>query len=219
MGTKKILNTIVEPIKDLLLTPYSVWQILYVAYSCYFTLKGRKICLLGMPDVGKTRILRILQGKEYDEEKDRQTPGGGEHYDSFVCEELGLRVSEGRDINGDEVNIKQYYEGLIKKCYTVIFVFNIYKFLNDKKEESQTKDRFDNIYTLMKDQKKELAFIGTHLDKFENKDEQRKAISKFLDRVRERQYFDMFKCLMAIDATNTKNAKKEMYKIFKAEQT
>ena len=200
---------------------YTPYYYLYVVYRRMFVLKGRSICLLGMPDSGKTRILRVLQGKEYNEAIDKQTPGGGEPYESFDCilsDEICLFVKEGRDINGDEVNIKQYYKDFINNCDTVLFVFNIHKFLTNEKECEKTKDRFDHVKGLIKNTTvKELAFIGTHLDLFKDKSEKKKAIDKFLDRIKDRQYSDMFRCLMAIDATNTTNVKREMCKIFKSQ--
>ena len=214
------LNNILQSVKEIIsyTPPYILGKALYVAYRHIFILKGRRICLLGMPDAGKTRVLRIMQGVNYDESKDRMTPGGGESFNSFECElsdDIRLWVSEGTDRNGDEVNIKQYYEDLLEKCETVLFIFNIYKYLNDKEEEQKTNDRFDYIYKHLSKQIKELAFIGTHLDQFD-KSEQRKVIDKFMDKIRGREYSDMFKCLMAIDATNAKHVKKEMCKIFKS---
>lgn len=196
--------------------PYILGRVLYVAYRHIFILKGRSICLLGMPVAGKTSILRILQGVDYGEYK--QTPGGGEPFRSFECvlsDDIRLGVSEGIDINGEDVNIRQYYEDLLNKCDTVLFIFNIYKYLNNREYEKNTNDRFDYIYKHISKQIKELAFIGTHLDQFD-KSEQRKVIDKFMDRIKWREYSDMFKCLMAIDATNAKHVKKEMCKIFKS---
>ena len=198
--------------------PYILGRVLYVAYRHIFILKGRRICLLGMPAAGKTRVLRIMQGVNYDEFKDKETPGGGESFSSFECElsdDIRLWVSEGKDINGEDVNIRQYYEDFLNKCDTVLFIFNIYKYLNDKEEEQKTDDRFDYIYKHLSKQIKELAFIGTHLDQFD-KSEQRKVIDKFMDKITGREYSDMFKCLMAIDATNAKHVKKEMCEIFKS---
>lgn len=217
---KTKLEDIWESIKPIIdyFPPYILGKVLYVAYRHIFVLKGRSICLLGMPAAGKTRILRILQGINYDEYKDKQTPGGGESFRSFECDlsdEIRLWVSEGKDINGDVVNIRQYYEDFLNNCDTVLFVFNIYKYLNDEEEEQKTNDRFDYIYKHISKKIKELAFIGTHLDQF-NKFEQRKVIDKFLDRIKGREYSDIFKCLMAIDATNAKHVKKEMCKIFNA---
>lgn len=201
---------------------YTPYYYFYVAYRRMFVLKGRRICLLGMPEAGKTRILRVLQGKEYDEEMDKQTPAGGELFESFECvlsDEIRLFVKEGRDINGDEVNIKREYEDLVNKCDTVLFVFNIHKFLTNEKEFEMTKDRFDHVNKLIKNTTvKELAFIGTHLDLFKKKSEKKKAIGMFLDKIKDRQYSDMFSCLMAIDATDTKNVKKEMCNIFKSQK-
>lgn len=215
---KTILKDILESITPILdyFPPYILGRVLYVAYRHIFVLKGRSICLLGMPAAGKTRILRILQGIEYDELKDKQTPGGGEPFGSFECylsDDIRLWVSEGKDINGDEVNIRHYYEDFLKNCDTVLFIFNIYKYLNDKEEEQKTNDRFDYIYKHISKQIKELAFIGTRLDQF-NKSEQRKVIDKFMDRIKDREYSNMFNCLMAIDATNAKHVKEEMCKIF-----
>ena len=197
--------------------PFTWFKLLYVVYRRIFVLKGRSICLLGMPAAGKTRILRILQGIDYDEKKDFQTLGGGEEFKSFECrlsDDICLFVSKGKDFNGDEANIKLYYEDLLKNCETVLFIFNIYKYLNDKEEERLTNYRFDYIYTHMSNHIKELAFIGTHLDQFKSKSEQKKVLDMFLNKTKDRPYSNMFNCLMAVDATNAKHVKKEMCKIF-----
>ena len=170
--------------------PYILGRVLYVAYRHIFILKGRRICLLGMPAAGKTRVLRIMQGVNYDEFKDKETPGGGESFSSFECElsdDIRLWVSEGKDINGEDVNIRQYYEDFLNKCDTVLFIFNIYDYLTKEEYEKKTNDRFDYICTHISKHIKELAFIGTHLDKFD-KLEQRKVIDKFMNKVNNREY-------------------------------
>ncbi len=101
-----ILKKIFSGIKDVIAVPANVGTIIIVAYK-YFTIKGRSICILGMPESGKTRILRMLQNEPYDEVKDRQTRGGGEKFESFICylpNDVEIKVKEGKDLNGDIIN-------------------------------------------------------------------------------------------------------------------
>lgn len=125
---------------------------------------GKSIAVLGMQGAGKTHMLANMQGKEY-------IPNptiGKERYEEFFTSSgwRGMFIKSGQDIGGGSENCELFYESMIKDSDIVFFLFDAYKYLNDKEYQIDAQARLDFIHR--KTKADQVAIFATHRDQFES---------------------------------------------------
>lgn len=197
------------------------------------TVSGKKLGILGMQESGKTLLLRNMQGKPYSGYAATST----EDYSKFsMTMPSGRRfeVQAGRDIGGDELYIRDYYEQFINDKDITIFVFDVKKYLYNEKYANDVRARLDFIYDKIKKNGnyrpegipailfsavltgKNHVVIGSHFDQL-SKNEQKSALGKLQTSVEGKVYAPLFHYnLCFLDLTNWSNCLKyfEEKKIF-----
>lgn len=153
---------------------------------------GKSIAVLGMQGAGKTHMLANMQGKEY-------IPNptiGKERYEEFFTSSggRGMFIKSGQDIGGGRENCQLFYESMIKDSDIVFFLFDAYKYLNDKGYQEDAQVRLDFIHR--KTKADQVAIFATHRDQFESIKSRLSADEApmyILETVRGKPYSELFK--------------------------
>lgn len=159
----------------------------YLSKDKMFVKKG--LVILGMQDAGKTTIYDFLQGK-----KRAGVSSNVDDYDEFTYsfdKENAIVIREGKDIGGGEEFIKKHYNKMINDtnidfCF---FVFNSFKYLNDKTYERNVNARFHIIYE-KKILNKKTAIIGSFMDQF-TKQEKSNVYNRISERITHKSYAEL----------------------------
>lgn len=76
----------------------------------------------------------------------------------------GIKIRGGKDIGGNAMYIKDYYEKMINNVHLVIFVFDASLYISNEKYRQDTEDRASFISSKMPDSKN-CHVLATHFDK------------------------------------------------------
>lgn len=171
---------------------------------------GKKIgmAVLGMKQSGKTTWYNHLTGDNR----------AGQTFDSVDIKEIFLkfpdgkeaRIKEGKDIGGDEGNVREYYEEMIDNNEVVLFFFSAYDYLYDNDYRRLVNGRLDYIKRHLGD--KRLYYIMTYADKIPDRDG---ALNKILDMLKKEDLFKMQKGYFLVNATDKKELNDLTTTIFK----
>ncbi len=148
---------------------------------------GKTIAVLGMKGVGKTLFLANISNKDY---KDCAATIGSEDYKGFYLSIGGhiFFIKGGKDIGGGEEYIRDYYEEMIKNSEIVFFLFNAYKYLNEKDYRDQTQARFEFIYRHSQESNTNVIILATFADKFSSVQKRNDAYTSIKNSVSEKSY-------------------------------
>ena len=161
------------------------------------------MAVLGMPESGKTTWYDYLLKTNR-----RYTTVDSVEIDGFkisFSDGKSVIVKKGKDIGGNEENIRIYYSKMIENNDIVLFFLNIEKYLGSMAYERDANSRLDFIYFSWKEKKgdkdpsKTVYLIMTHVDKVSNSKE---AIEKVLNRMRRRSFSAITTQYTAINMIN-----------------
>jgi GTPase SAR1 family protein len=124
-------------------------------------LRGKKLAVLGMEASGKTTFLYWLKEKKFKDSAYEAT--GVVDYSGWGFFN-GIKIRGGKDIGGNAMYIKDYYEKMINDVHLVIFVFDASLYISNEKYRQDTEDRASFISSKMPDRKK-CHVLATHFDK------------------------------------------------------
>lgn len=185
----------------------------------------RSLGIIGMQQSGKTRFLRFLQNKPYED----GTTGKKEEYEAFTYTTKSgkeIKISEGIDIGGSN-DYRHYYKEIIEKNDVIFYFFDVEQYLRgDLNYERYCNSRFDALVKTLvgdkkegwknvleaKDSKKKLVVFATHKDKLNLKDDE--VIKRFGEKIREKWYADLDNFTYPINTTDKEELKKVTDKIF-----
>lgn len=174
-------------------------------------LHGKRIAVLGMKGAGKTRFYKFLQQEEYTEGQTYE-----EKYPQFTYTKTDgtkILISEGTDIGGGEEFIPTWYEKLLGKSDSIIFVLDLYQYNTDVKYQKQTNARLEFIKNHM-DKDKDILTLLTHIDQFGKR--YKEAVNNFIDKLKEKDYADIvLKNYAPVNMTESDQLRKIENKIFK----
>lgn len=184
---------------------------------------GKRIEVLGPQNSGKTTFLNFLRNKTVTGEATAR-----ERYEPFeykLSNGKTVTIAGGEDIGGGDT-FREDYVGKIKESDSIIFIFDIHKYLNGHNKKDKTKDqyvrlteaRFKLVYDHFKDNypgeidPHRLVVIGSHRDKLKAGDNKIKGA--FYDCIRKNEYKEMFKNFRICDLTNKDELRKIVDSIF-----
>lgn len=194
----------------------SLIALLIGALTASTSLKGKSVGILGMPQAGKTRLLRILQGRSYNDYVQTAT----EDYDEFVAKvgangEKEVKIQQGRDIGGTQEYIKEYYDKFIQEKDITFFLFDAKKYLENDKYANDVRARLAFMFRRLKEKylneselKARYTILATHTDCLS--ETQLKDLKNLLQSsVANKPYSLLFhNNLGAVDLTKTQEVKK-----------
>lgn len=172
--------------------------------------QGMSLAVLGMQMSGKTLFYNHLRRMPYGTYAGSNYDG----YESFTIKLANreIKIKKGYDIGGGEETIRQHYDKMIADSDIIVFVFNIYQYMNDISISKDTNARFE--YINRKRGNKSIVMLGTHLDLF-NKKEKENVIGNFKRKIAEKDYLKMFDVnFFVLNMTDIEAVHKVAEKIF-----
>lgn len=181
-------------------------------------LKGNKIAVLGPQGSGKTTFLNYLRGKENYYETNAT---GKERYEGFsfkLSSGKEITIKSGEDIGGGDL-YRELYEDLIKKSDSVVFIFDINKYLSDEEYEKMTNARMQFVYEKFcsnfneKEIPRRISIILSHSKNYKEDE------AEFFKKIRElkkskKDYSKILRNFHACDMTNPKDMENLKNNIF-----
>lgn len=167
--------------------------------------KGKTLAVLGMQASGKTQFYRTLQNLEYTG-YEATSVNEYEGFDIKLADRT-IHIKKGKDIGGTEAYIKQYYEKMMNDNEVVVFVFDVYTYLNDGTYSRNTNARFDFINQHRNE--KSIVILGSHLDKFPKK-ERKAVIGKVQQMNKNKIYAGLFSVNFFVADMRNKDAVQEI---------
>ena len=174
-------------------------------------LYGWKISVLGMQMAGKTQLLaniRNIPYLEYDPTQDYK-------YEAFKVH-LGnrdVKIRAGKDIGGGD-EYCSVYEDLMKESDIIFFVFDGYRYLNEKSYKDNVQARLSFIHRHLN--KQEFVTFITHKDSYHNKKDTSNALNDIIKSVSEKKYRTLFNNnIFFLDMRQKDELLKELDKLFK----
>lgn len=162
-------------------------------------LKGNNIAILGPKGSGKTTFLNYLRGIN----STAQEGTGREDYKTFTFtlnDGKKIKIKSGTDIGGG-ANYKALYEKMIKDSDAVIIVFDVNRYLNDKKGSEADKRNYQQLthvrFKLIHDKiietkgkidPERIAVIGSHKDETGKDNEKLRQL--FSESIKDKVYRD-----------------------------
>lgn len=171
---------------------------------------GKTLAVLGMQASGKTQFYKTLQNLEYTGYEATSV----NEYEGFDIKltDRTIHIKKGKDIGGTEAYIKQYYEKMISENEIVVFVFDVYAYLNDGAYLRNANARFDFVNQHRNE--KSVVILGSHLDKFPKK-ERKTVIGKVQQMNKDKAYAGLFSVNFFVADIRNKEAVQEIVeKIF-----
>lgn len=171
------------------------------------TIYGKTICVLGLPQTGKTLFFQGLQS-QWTFAPDETNVNEVETFKlKNSSGETLLKIRDTKDIGGGDNFAIQYYGELIKNSDIIIFCCNIDEYINDKNSEAHVKDRLQYIYTLMEKYKKVkkdaeengVRIILSYADQVEDRKE---AMAYFVASISNEPYSYFAKHVATVNMTN-----------------
>ena len=160
-------------------------------------LKGKHIAILGPKGSGKTTFLNHLRGIN----SSAQEGTGREDYKTFTFtlnDGKKIKIKSGTDIGGG-ADYKRLYEEMIKDSDAVIIIFDVNRYLNDKKGSEADKRTYQQlthvrfkfihdriIKTQGKIDPERIAVIGSHKD--ETGKDNKKLKQLFSESIKDKDY-------------------------------
>lgn len=176
------------------------------------SLKGRKIAILGLKGVGKTRLLRFLQQKKYEEVQTTE-----ERYPEFSYTKRDgteILIHAGIDVGGGEDLMQVNYEKLIEENDSIIQIINIEDYLNNVNGNYRELSNALMDFINRKKGEKDIVTIFSHIDKC--KGTANHVMDQFWTILRGKYYFQMIeRNWAAVNLTDSKQLRKIEDKIFK----
>ena len=154
-------------------------------------IKGKSLAVLGMQGAGKTHFLANIRNIPYE----NTSTISGEKFKQFnlIIGNRQVVVNEGIDIPGGEEAIREYYVKLIKENEIVFFLFDSFKYINEREYRENTQNRLDFIYRHSSDSNNcSVILFGTFLDHFSSDDERNNARASIKNSVSGKVYSQMF---------------------------
>lgn len=156
---------------------------------------GKSLGILGMTGAGKTQLYKTLQRKTYTSHQGTSISD----YEEFTFQygNKTILIKEGRDIGGGEDYIPPYYEEFINEKDIIFFVFDAYRYIDNKSYSKEVKARMEFVWRKMLDKysddeiKNKLFTIGSHYDKFKES-ERNNLLGRFQNDVSGKSYSNMF---------------------------
>ena len=209
----QITTTLQQPSEvqeaSVLITVLIVGAALLFANVIYATIteivRGKTLAVLGMQASGKTQFYKTLQNLEYTGYEATSI----NEYKGFDIKltDRTIHIQKGKDIGGTEAYIKQYYEKMITDNEVVVFVFDVYAYLNDGTYSRNTNARFDFINQHRNE--KDIVILGSHLDKFPKK-ERKAVIGKVQQMNKDKIYAGLFSVNFFVADIRNKDAVQEI---------
>lgn len=209
----QITTTLQQPSEvqeaSVLITVLIVGAALLFANVIYATIteivRGKTLAVLGMQASGKTQFYKTLQNLEYTGYEATSI----NEYKGFDIKltDRTIHIQKGKDIGGTEAYIKQYYEKMMTDNEVVVFVFDVYAYLNDGTYSRNTNARFDFINQHRNE--KDIVILGSHLDKFPKK-ERKAVIGKVQQMNKDKIYAGLFSVNFFVADIRNKDAVQEI---------
>lgn len=186
-------------------------------------LKGKNIAILGPKGSGKTTFLNYLRGIN----STAQEGTGREDYKTFTFtlnDGKKIKIKSGTDIGGG-ANYKALYEKMIKDSDAVIIVFDVNRYLNDKKGSEADKRNYQQLthvrFKLIHDKiietqgkidPERIAVIGSHKDETGKDNEKLRQL--FSESIKDKVYRDTLVNCHFCDLTDKNELNKTVNDIF-----
>lgn len=199
--------------------PLVIWLIIGVfallAGIIYATktdpVKGTTMAVLGMQASGKTQFYKTLQNIKYTG-YEATSVNDYEGFDIKLSDRT-IHIRKGIDIGGTEAYIKQYYKKMICDNEIVVFVFDVYRYLNDSSYSRNTNARFDFINRHRNE--KSIVILGSHLDNFPES-KRKNIIEQVQQRNNGKDHAELFSVnFFTLDMRSKEAVQKVAEKIFK----
>lgn len=174
------------------------------------TLSGTSIAVLGDAGVGKTQLYHTLQGKVYDNPKQTNMEDIPEF--DYECNGKTYKIKNGEDLGGNEV-YRSDWGDLVKGKDIIVFIFDVNKYLTEPEYEKDTNSIMDDVWRLLKENKKENKHIciGSHFDELKSYKEE-KAIRDVLEKLKNKPYSELVKKNFGLIDVRDKKQVEEIFK-------
>jgi len=133
----------------------------------------QRIAILGTMGGGKTTLWKRLKGEPCSKNDSYHPTDTKKEYKSFVMQGTNITIIEGIDIRGDDLTADKFYDQVLdkdKKTF-IYFLFDISKFLNNKKERKDVADYLCRVSKILFEKNGDaenldgFCLVGTHADK------------------------------------------------------
>ncbi len=154
-------------------------------------LSGTSIAVLGDPGVGKTQLYYTLQGKGIC--PSIQTNKNDIPEFDYECNGKTYKIKKGEDWGGNEGQ-KSNWGDLVKGKDIIVFIFDVNRYLTEPEYEKDTNSNMDDVWRLLKENKKENKHIciGSHFDELKSYKKE-KAIADVQDKLKNKPYSELVK--------------------------
>jgi GTPase SAR1 family protein len=168
-----------------------LFALLGLGLVVWINLSGTSIAVLGAAGVGKTQLYYTMQGKVYDEPK--QTNWDDIPEFDYECNGKTYKIKNGEDWGGNE-GLRSNWGDLVKGKDIIVFIFDVNKYLTEPEYEKYTNSIMDDVWRLLKENKKENKHIciGSHFDELKSYKEE-KAIGDVQDKLKNKPYSKLVK--------------------------
>ncbi|MDR7693754.1 hypothetical protein D1Z97_09240 [Riemerella anatipestifer] len=177
---------------------------------------GDNLCVIGMPQAGKTRFLSYL----------RRIPFLGVSTDEETHEDFVIRLKNETEINikkatdlGGMDTYREKYSSLIEESQYIFFFFNIKQYLENEEEyQRKCNSRLLQIFMDFENtkksggRKKKIILFGTHKDLLTISETE--ALKKFKQLIEKKKYKNFKDNVLLIDTTKDEELKLIVEKIF-----
>lgn len=176
------------------------------------SIRGKGICVLGLPQTGKTLFFNALRNRSYSITPPQTSVDKVQSFEITNEEgEIILKIRDTLDIGGGDAFAKKYYDRLIKDSDVVIFCCNIYKYFEDPLNAMDVRARLLYVYELMLKHKKitdinkpgeNVRLLLTYADKI---DDRKKATTTFIESLATEIYpLEFVENIVAVNMTDPK---------------
>jgi GTPase SAR1 family protein len=168
-----------------------LFALLGLGLVVWINLSGTSIAVLGAAGVGKTQLYYTMQGKVYDEPK--QTNWDDIPEFDYECNGKTYKIKNAEDWGGNE-GLRSNWGDLVKGKDIIVFIFDVNKYLTEPEYEKYTNSIMDDVWRLLKENKKENKHIciGSHFDELKSYKEE-KAIGDVQDKLKNKPYSKLVK--------------------------
>jgi GTPase SAR1 family protein len=168
-----------------------LFALLGLGLVVWINLSGTSIAVLGAAGVGKTQLYYTMQGKVYDDPKQTNKDDIPEF--DYECNGKTYKIKNGEDWGGNEGQRSVWWD-LVKGKDIIVFIFDVNKYLTEPEYEKYTNSIMDDVWRLLKENKKENKHIciGSHFDELKSYKEE-KAIGDVQDKLKNKPYSKLVK--------------------------
>ena len=172
------------------------------------------MAVLGMPQSGKTLWYDFLSGSE---RGGKTQTSGGVDVDSFdlMCrKECVASIKKGTDIAGGELNIRPYYEKMIRENDCTFFFFNAEQYLSDTEYKRNVDARLQLISKFVDSSKDRFFFlILTYVDLLKDRNTD---VNEIINQISNKSYGKLAKYYYSVNMMDEGEKENLKNKIFGA---